>query len=100
MKEKEHRRKPIPLELASFLPRPAFHDDLRFRVEFDGVAPLAMQDAKETFFPAAKREIGHRRGDADVDADISCGRLITEAARSGSVGGEERRLISVRTAPQ
>src|SRR5204863_9280718 len=69
------------LRLACLLARPAPHDDLRFREEFNGVAPLAVKDAEETLLPAAEGEIGHRRGHADIDSDISRGRFVAESAR-------------------
>src|SRR4029077_33679 len=88
------------LELAGFLARPALDDDFGFGEEFDGVAALAVEDAEETFLPAAEGEIGHRRGDADIDADISRGRFVAEFARGGTTGGEERGLVAVRTAAE
>src|SRR5216683_4469549 len=86
------------LELAGLLARPALDDDFRFGEEFDGVASLAVKDAEETFFPTAEGEIGHRGGDADVDADISRGRFVAEFARGGTACCEERCLVAVRTA--
>ncbi len=86
------------LELAGFLARPALDDDLGLGEKFHGVAPLAMENAEETFFPAAEGKIGHRRGYPDIDADISCGRFVTELARGGSARGKERSLVSVGAA--
>src|SRR5580692_671896 len=101
MEEQGHRLKSVrPLELASLLARPAFDYDLGFSVELDGVTALAVKDAKEAFFPAAEREIGHGRGDADIDADVSGGGFIAEAASGGAVGGEERGLIAVGAAAE
>src|SRR6266851_289833 len=88
------------LKLARFLARPALDDDFRFGEEFNRVAALAVKDAKETFFPAAEGEIGHGGGDANIDADISCRRFVTELARGGTAGCEERCLISVGTAAE
>ena len=59
-----------------------------------------MKDAEETFFPAAEGEIGHGRGDADVDADISGGRFVAELAGGGAAGGEKRGLVAVGAAAE
>src|SRR5260370_24490356 len=88
------------IELACFLARPALDHDLGFGEEFDGVASLAVQDAKKTFFPAAEGEIGHRSGDADIDADISGWRFVAEFAGRRTAGGKELGLIAIRTAPK
>src|SRR6267378_2487128 len=77
------------LKFAGFLARPALDHDFRFGEKFHGVAALAVEDAKETFFPAAEGEIGHRRGYADVDADISRRGFVAELAGGGTAGGEE-----------
>jgi len=55
---------------------------------------------KKTFLPSAEGEIGHRRSDADIDADISSGGFVAEFARSGTAGCEERSLVSIRTAAE
>src|SRR5712664_2553167 len=88
------------LELARFLARPALDDDLGFGEKLDGVAALAVEDSEETLFPSAEREIGHRGGDADIDADIPRGGLVAEFAGGGTAGGEERGLIAVGAAAQ
>src|SRR5436309_11641675 len=68
------------LEFARVVFRPAFHDDFLVGVKLDGVAALPMHVAEKAVFPAAEREIRHRRGDPDVDADISCGCFVAESA--------------------
>src|SRR6267142_859709 len=88
------------LELARFLARPALDDDFGFGEKFDGVAALAVEDSEETLFPSAEWEIGHRGGDADIDADIARGSLVTEFAGGGTAGGEKRGLVAVRAAAQ
>src|SRR5580700_11595142 len=87
-------------ELAGFLARPALNYNLGFGIELDSVAALAMKDAEETLFPAAEGEIGHGSGDADVDADVSGGGFVAEAAGGGTVGGEEGGLIAVGAAAE
>ena|SRR5579859_2299025 len=87
-------------KLASFLAGPALDHDFRFGEKFDGVAALAVENAKETFFPSAKREVGHGSSNADVDADVSCGSFVAEFAGGRPAGGEERSLVAVRTAAE
>src|SRR5713226_6869907 len=86
------------LELARLLARPALDHDFRFGEKFHRVASLAVENAEETLFPPAEGEIGHGRGDADIDADISRGRFVAEFARGGAACGEERCLVAVGTA--
>src|ERR1700738_4297643 len=88
------------LELAAVLFGPAFDDNFLVGIELDGVAALPVEIAEETVFPSTEREVSHRRGDANVDADISRGCLIAEAARSRTARGEQRGLIAVGTALQ
>src|SRR5579863_1826474 len=64
-------------------------------VELDSVTALAVEIAEETVLPSAEREIGHGRGYADVDANVSGGRFVTEAARGRATRGEQRRLVAV-----
>src|ERR1700675_4226921 len=64
-------------------------------VELDRIAALAVEVAEETVFPSAEGEVGHGRGDSDVDADVAGGSFVAEAARGRSAGGEERGLITV-----
>ena len=84
-----------PLELARMLFGPAFHYDFFVGVELDGVAALAVEVAEEAVLPSAEGEVGHGRGDSDVDADIAGGRFVAEFAGGGATSGEERGLISV-----
>src|SRR5712664_1273451 len=87
-------------KLACLLARPALHDNFGFGEKFDGVAALAVKDAEETLFPAAEGEIGHRSGDADIDADIPRRGLVAEFAGGGTAGGEKRGLVTVGAAAQ
>src|ERR1700733_2076747 len=77
---------------------PALDYDFLVGIELDGVAALAMEIAEEAVLPSAKWEVGHRRGDTDVDADISRGRFVAEAARGRTARREQRRLIAVGAA--
>src|SRR5947209_20491887 len=86
------------LELARFLATPAFHHNFGFGVELHAIFALAMENAVKAFFPAAEREIRHRRGDADVNANVSGGSFVAEFSRGGTTGGEQRSLVAVRTA--
>src|SRR5579864_180957 len=88
------------LELSAVLPGPALDHNLFVGVELDGVVALGVHRAKEALFPAAEGKIGHGRGHADVDADVSGRRLIAELARRSAAGGKERGLVAVRAARQ
>ena len=59
-----------------------------------------MQNAEETLLPATEREIRHRRGDADIDAYIPCGRFVAKSPRGRAAGGEKRGLIAIRAAAE
>src|ERR1700736_2133845 len=78
------------LELARPLFGPAFNNDFFLGIEFHRVASLRVHIAKEAFFPAGEGEKRHRRGHADIDADVSCLRLVAELARRRAAAGEER----------
>src|SRR6202166_4661095 len=86
------------LELARMFFGPAFDYDFFVGIELDGVAALAVEVAEEAVFPSAEGEVGHGRGDSDVDADVAGGGFVAEAARGRSTRGEERRLIAVGAA--
>jgi hypothetical protein len=59
-----------------------------------------VENSKKTFFPAAEGEIGHRCGNADIDADISGRGFVAEFASGRAASGEKGRLISVGAATQ
>src|SRR3954454_22519077 len=64
-------------------------DRLLARVEVDGVGAVGVQVAQEAVLPAAEREEGHRRRDADVDADHPGLDVVAEAAdRAAGLRGE------------
>src|SRR5260370_2729283 len=86
------------LELAAVLFRPAFDDNFLVGIELDGVAALPVEIAEEAVLPSTEREVGHGRGNSNVDADISRGGFIAEAARGRTARGEQRGLIAVGTA--
>src|SRR5215472_7747058 len=88
------------LEFASFLPRPALDHDFRLGEKLDGIASLSVKNAEETFLPAAEREIRHRRGNTDVNADVARRGLVAEFARGRAARGKKRCLISVRAATE
>src|SRR5579862_2261709 len=68
-------------ELARVFARPAFDDHFLFGVELNSIATLSMHDAEEAVLPSAEWEIGHRSGNANVDADVSGWSFIAELAR-------------------
>src|SRR6266851_6082292 len=86
------------LELAAVFFGPAFDDNFLVGIELDGVAALPVEIAEEAVLPPTEREVSHGRGDSNVDADISRGGLIAEAARRRTARGEQRGLIAVGTA--
>src|SRR5882724_321901 len=88
------------LKLPRVILGPALDHDFLFRIELDGVASLGVHNSEKAVFPAAEREVGHRRGDANVDANIARRRFVTEPAGGRAAGREQRRLIAVRTALQ
>src|SRR6202011_1130967 len=98
---RDHRAKLTSLlELAAVLFGPAFHDNFLVGIELDGVAALPVEIAEEAVLPSTEREVSHRRGDSNVDADISRGCFIAEAARGRTARREQRGLIAVGTALQ
>src|SRR5437660_6442532 len=88
----------LNLELAAVLFGPAFNYYLLVRVELDSVAPLAVEVAEEAVLPSTEGEVGHGRGDSDVDADVARRRFVAEAARGRSTRREQRCLIAVSAA--
>ncbi len=74
---------------------PAFDNYFGLCVELHTVLTLRVQIAKETFVPAAEREIGDGRGDADVDADVPRVRFEPELARRSTITGEDTRHVAV-----
>src|SRR5438132_14007136 len=70
-----------PSELSRILFCPALDDNFFLGVKLNLVSSLPVHNPKEAVFPSAEREIGHGRGDSDIDADVSGGRFIAEAAR-------------------
>src|SRR5882762_934896 len=87
-------------ELPRVLVHPALDDDFLIRVKLHGVASLSMHVAEEAVFPSAEWKIRHRRGHADIDADVACGRFVPESARRCAAGCEKRGLVAIGTALQ
>src|SRR5437667_5032028 len=73
-----------PSELARVFFCPALDYNLHLGIKLNRIATLPVHNPKEAVFPSAEREIGHGRGDSDVDADVSGGRFIAEAARGSA----------------
>src|SRR5579872_5386412 len=88
----------VRLEFAGVLFSPAFDDDLFVRVELDGVATLRVHVTEETAFPSGEGEIGHGRGDADIDANVACGGLVTKPASCRTARSEKGSLVAVGAA--
>src|SRR5580693_4456412 len=86
------------LELSAVLFGPALDYNFLVGVELDGIAALAVKIAEKAVLPSAEGEVGHGRGDSDVDADVPRGRFVAEAAGSRSARGEQRCLIAVSAA--
>src|SRR5262245_7287133 len=83
------------LECACPFLRPALDNDFGLREELDGMSTLAVQVAEETFPGAAERKERHRRGDADVDADVANLRFVAKLAGAGAVAGKEAGHVAV-----
>src|SRR5438876_3217636 len=71
-------------ELSRMFFCPALDYNLLLSIKLSPIATLPVHNPEETVFPAAEREIGHGRGDSDVDADVSGGRFIAEAAHGSA----------------
>ena len=79
---------------------PAFHYDFLFGIELDSIPALPVLYSKKAVFPSAEREVRHGSRDADVDAYIPCGRIVTKLARSRAAGCEDRSGIAIGTGSQ
>ena len=80
-----------PVILSEFptpLARPTLHHHLGLRIELDAVARLGVEIAKEAGVPAAKGEVGHGRGHANVDTDIAGVNFVTEFAGHRAAAGK------------
>src|ERR1700722_13893176 len=86
------------LEFAAVFFRPALDDNLLIRIELNRVAALAVEIAKKAVLPSTEREVRHRRGNTNVDADIARRRFVAEAARRRSTRGKQRRLVTIGAA--
>src|SRR5215469_11306059 len=75
--------------------RPALDDHLFIGEELDSVPSLPEQHTEKTVFPAAEREVRHRRGHTYIHAYITSGRFIAKLTRGGSAGGEDRSGVGV-----
>src|SRR5262249_54012491 len=84
------------LEFARVFLGPSFHYDFLVGVKFDGVAVLAVHVTKKAVLPSAKGEVRHGSGHADVDADVSRGRLVAKSASRTAAGSKQRSLIAKR----
>ena len=71
----------VDLKLSRVFFGPALYYYFFVGVKFYGITALSVKIAEETVLPSGEREIGHRRGHADIDADISCGGFVFETAR-------------------
>jgi len=59
---------------------PAFNDNFLLGIELHGIATLPVHHAEKAVFPSTEGKIRHRSGYADVDANVSGGSLVAEAA--------------------
>src|SRR5277367_4233375 len=66
-------------KLPRMLRSPALHHNLLLGIELNRVATLSMHDAEEAVLPPAEREVSHRSGDSDVDANVPRRSLIAKA---------------------
>src|ERR1700722_15524100 len=68
------------------------------REEFDCVPSMNVKIAKERIFPAGKREIGGRRGDADIHPHHADFDLTAIFPHCSAVFGEDGSAITARIA--
>src|SRR5437870_4976185 len=78
--------------------RPALDHYFLVGVKLDGVAPLAVQHAKEAVFPPTEWKIGHRCGHSDIDSNIAGGSFVAKTSCRRTARREERRLVAIRAA--
>src|SRR5438876_1154098 len=71
--------------------RPSFDDHFCLGEKLDGVAGLAVKIAEEALAGTAERKKGHRRRDADIDADVPDLSFTAEFAGAGAAAGEQAR---------
>src|SRR5581483_4366040 len=74
---------------------PAAHGGLLASVEGDAFGTLQVQVAEEALVPAGKREPGHGRRNADVDADHPRVEAPPELACRPAAVGEDRGAVAV-----
>src|SRR5579875_3431369 len=74
---------------------PACDDHLALGKEAHGIAALWVQRAEERAFRAAEREVGHRRRDANIDADVAGFRTIAEFACRIAALGKDGGSIAI-----
>src|SRR5919202_2021437 len=75
--------------------RPAGDHHLALGEEPDRVTPLPVQGAEEGLLGPREREVGHRRGHADVDADVAGLDAVAELASRRATRGEDRGRVAV-----
>jgi hypothetical protein len=64
-------------------------------VKLNAVATLTVQIAKEALVPAAEREEGHWRGNANIDANVAGVCLVPELTGAGATAGKNASHIAV-----
>ena len=74
-------RPKVDLKFSRVFFGPALYYYFFVGVKFYGIAALSVKIAEETVLPSGEREIGHGRGYADIDADISRGGFVFKTAR-------------------
>src|SRR5262245_15999609 len=82
-------------ELPRPFARPPLHDHFLPGEELDGVAALPVEVAEEALARAAEREVCHRGGYPDVNADITDLGFVAELSRTGTAGREQARLVAI-----
>src|SRR5205823_2991354 len=75
---------------------PAARDDLAPRVEVDALGAVDVRVAEQRRLPAAKRVVGDRHRNRDVDADHAGARLELELPGGAAVTREDGDTVPVR----
>src|SRR5260370_26813160 len=83
------------LKRARPLRGPTLDHNFLLRIEFDGIAALGVHIAEEAVLPTGKGEESHRRGHANVNADIARQRLVAKFACRRAAAGEQAGHIAV-----
>src|SRR5437868_1451488 len=75
--------------------KPPAQRELLLSIKLHSFGALNVQITKERIVPAGERKPGHRRRDADVDADHACLETARKLAGGIAAAGKDTRAIAV-----